>query len=402
MNVSSIPFLDLVSPHVELEGELTEIFRRVLRSAGFIGGALVEEFENAFARFCEAEHCIGAANGTDALRFALIAAGVKAGDVVVTVPNTFIATAEAISQAAALPEFADIDERTYNMNPESLRRYLTERCEFADGKLVSMRSGRPVTAIVPVHLYGQMADMDAIVELAQQFNLLVVEDACQAHGAKYFSRRENTWKTAGSIGRAAAFSFYPGKNLGACGEAGAVTTSDPEIARTIRMLRDHGQAKKYYHDIEGYNGRLDALQAGLLGVKLKHLPDWNARRQALASEYRDLLSMPDSSIAPPFEPGWSKAVYHLFVVRVENRDQFQRDLAEAGIGTGIHYPVPLHQQKAYTHLGYQTGDFPITELAAPQIVSLPMFPQMTSEQLERVVAVAQQSVTVKAAAAVAR
>ena len=402
MNASSIPFLDLVSPHAELERELTEVFQRVLRTAGFIGGPLVEEFEKAFAQFCEAEYCIGAANGTDALRFALIAAGVRAGDVVVTVPNTFIATTEAISQAGALPEFVDIDEHTYNMNPESLRRYLTERCEFANGKLVSMRSGRPVSAIVPVHLYGQMADMDAILELAQQFSLTVVEDACQAHGAKYFSQRENIWKTAGSMGRAAAFSFYPGKNLGACGEAGAVTTSDPEIAKTIRMLRDHGQAKKYYHDIEGYNGRLDALQAGFLGVKLKHLPEWNACRQQLAAEYRDLLSQSDSNIAPPFEPSWSRAVYHLFVVRVENREQVQRDLGQAGIGTGIHYPVPLHQQKAYTHLAYQTGDFPITELVAPQIVSLPMFPQMTSEQLQRVVAVAQQSVTLKAAAAVAQ
>lgn len=402
MNASNIPFLDLVTPHIELERELTEIFQRVLRTAGFIGGPLVEEFEKAFAKFCEAEYCIGAANGTDALRFALIAAGVRAGDVVVTVPNTFIATAEAISQAGALPEFVDVDVRTYNMNPEALRRYLTERCEFTNGKVVSMRSGRPVSAIVPVHLYGQMVDMDPILELAEQFQLTVVEDACQAHGARYFSKREDAWKTAGSMGRAAAFSFYPGKNLGACGEGGAVTTSDAGIAKTIRMLRDHGQAKKYYHDIEGYNGRLDALQAGMLSVKLKHLPEWNAQRQQLAAEYTELLSNPDSNIAPPFEPSWSKAVYHLFVVRVENRDQFQNDLAQAGIGTGIHYPVPLHQQKAYTHLGYQTGDFPITELLAPKIVSLPMFPQMTSEQLQRVVGVAQQSVAVKAAAATAR
>lgn len=402
MNSNSIPFLDLVTPHVELEPELTEIFQRVLRTAGFIGGSLVEEFEKAFARFCEVEHCVGAANGTDALRFALIAVGVRSGDLVVTVPNTFIATAEAISQAGALPEFVDIDEHTYNMDPEALRRYLTERCELIDGQLVSMRSGRPVRAIVPVHLYGQMADMDAILEVAEQFNLVVVEDACQAHGAKYFSRRESAWKTAGSMGRAAAFSFYPGKNLGACGEAGAVTTWDAEIAKTIRMLRDHGQAKKYYHDIEGYNGRLDALQAGFLGVKLKYLPEWNARRQELAAEYRDLLSKSDSNLSAPFEPSWSKAVYHLFVVRVEDREQFQRDLAAAGIGTGIHYPVPLHQQKAYTYLQYETGDFPIAEMVAPQIVSLPMFPQMTSQQLQRVVVTAQQSVNVKTMAAAAR
>jgi dTDP-4-amino-4,6-dideoxygalactose transaminase len=398
LNASSIPFLDLVSPHAELEGELTEVLQRVLRTAGFIGGPLVEEFEKAFAQFCEAEYCIGAANGTDALRFALIAAGVRAGDVVVTVPNTFIATTEAISQAGALPEFVDIDEHTYNMNPESLRRYLTERCEFANGKLVSMRSGRPVSAIVPVHLYGQMADMDAILELAQQFSLTVVEDACQAHGAKYFSQRENIWKTAGSMGRAAAFSFYPGKNLGACGEAGAVTTSDPEIAKTIRMLRDHGQAKKYYHDIEGYNGRLDALQAGFLSVKLKHLSKWNEQRRQVARQYNELFGS-NQNLLTPSEPIWSRAVYHLYVVRVRDRQQLQADLAKSGIGTGIHYPVPLHIQKAYKHLGYEPGDFPVAERVAPEILSLPMFPQMTVENVNDVVLAVQRAVAPKSVSA---
>ena len=398
MNASSIPFLDLVSPHAELERELTEVFQRVLRTAGFIGGPLVEEFEKAFAQFCEAEYCIGAANGTDALRFALMAAGVRAGDVVVTVPNTFIATTEAISQAGALPEFVDIDEHTYNMNPESLRRYLTERCEFANGKLVSMRSGRPVSAIVPVHLYGQMADMDAILELAQQFSLTVVEDACQAHGAKYFSQRENIWKTAGSMGRAAAFSFYPGKNLGACGEAGAVTTSDPEIAKTIRMLRDHGQAKKYYHDIEGYNGRLDALQAGFLSVKLKHLSKWNEQRRQVARQYNELFGS-NQNLLTPSEPIWSRAVYHLYVVRVRDRQQLQADLAKSGIGTGIHYPVPLHIQKAYKHLGYEPGDFPVAERVAPEILSLPMFPQMTVENVNDVVLAVQRAVAPKSVSA---
>ena len=400
MNSNTIPFLDLVTPHAELEGELTEVFQRVLRTAGFIGGPLVEEFEKAFAQFCTVEHCIGAANGTDALRFALMAVGVHSGDVVVTVPNTFIATTEAISQAGALPEFVDIDERTYNMDPEALRRYLTERCEFVDGQLVSMRSGRPVRAVVPVHLCGQMADMDAILDLALQFKLVVVEDACQAHGAKYFSMRDKSWKSAGSMGRAAAFSFYPGKNLGACGEAGAVTTNDPEVARTIRKLRDHGQAQKYYHDVEGYNGRLDALQAGLLSVKLKHLAEWNARRREVAHQYS--LALRDTGVVLPFEPTWSEAVYHLYVVRVEDRKQFQVDLSQQGIGTGIHYPVPLHQQKAYQHLGYQNGDFPVSERVASQIVSLPMFPQMTEEQVARVVSAIAQSTATKAIAAVAR
>jgi dTDP-4-amino-4,6-dideoxygalactose transaminase len=395
---SNIPFLDLVAPHLELEQELTAVFQQVLRSAGFIGGSLVEGFETAFAEFCDTSYAIGAANGTDALRFALMASGVKAGDVVVTVPNTFIATTEAISQAGALPEFVDIDERTYNMDPEALRRYLTERCEFVNGRAISMRSGRPVSAVVPVHLYGQMADMDPILAVSEQFNLIVIEDACQAHGAKYFSKKENKWKTAGSMGCAGAFSFYPGKNLGACGEAGAVTTRDAGIAKTVRMLRDHGQARKYFHDIEGYNGRLDALQAGFLTVKLRHLAKWNMRRQELAREYSELLSKFDGTVIAPSEPNWSTAVYHLYVVRVLNRDEFSHDLAVAGIGTGIHYPVPLHQQKAYMHLGYHGGDFPVTEFVASQIVSLPMFPQMTSEQLRRVVEVVERTASRKAAA----
>ena len=262
---NSIPFLDLITPHVELEQELVAVFQRALRTAGFIGGPMVEEFEKSFAAFCGTKHSIAISSGTDALRFAIMACGIKPGDVVVTVPHTFIATTEAISQAGALPEFVDIDERTYNMDPEKLQEYLEQQCEKdKSGKLISRRSGRPVTAIVPVHLYGQMVDMDAILDLAARFGLVVIEDACQAHGAEYFSRKQNRWMKAGSMGRAAAFSFYPGKNLGACGEAGAVTTNDTAVAKKISMLRDHGQAEKYYHDIEGYNGRLDAIQAGLL------------------------------------------------------------------------------------------------------------------------------------------
>ncbi len=276
MSLSSIPFLDLVTPHLELEQELTRVFQQAVRTAGFIGGSMVENFENAFATFCGTTHSVAVNSGTDALRFALMAAGVRQGDVAVTVPHTFIATTEAISQAGALAEFVDVDERTYNMDPEKLREYLEQKCTTdTSGKLTSRRSGRPVTAIVPVHLYGQMADMDAILELADRFGLIVVEDACQAHGAQYFSRKQNRWLTAGSIGKTAAFSFYPGKNLGACGEAGAVTTNDQTLAAQVRMLRDHGQAKKYYHDVEGYNGRLDAIQAGILYVKLQHLAEWN-------------------------------------------------------------------------------------------------------------------------------
>lgn len=385
-NPTNIPFLDLVTPHVELQEELTAVFHKALQTAGFIGGPMVEDFEKAFAEFCSAKHGIAVSSGTDALRFALIAAGVKPGDVVVTVPHTFIATTEAISQAGALPEFVDIDERTYNMDPEKLREYLETQCSInAEGRLTSRRSGRPVTAVVPVHLYGQVADMDAISDLAERYNLILIEDACQAHGAEYFSRKHNRWMKAGSIGRAAAFSFYPGKNLGACGEAGAVTTNDPQLAQTVKMLRDHGQAKKYYHDMEGYNGRLDAIQAGLLHVKLTHLARWNEQRRAHAAEYNRLLTEADCGINRPFEPSWSKAVYHLYVVRTQDREALMDHLKSAGIGTGIHYPIPLHLQKAYASLNYQKGDFPVSEKAAAEIVSLPMFPNLTSEQQERVI-----------------
>ncbi len=385
-NHPAIPFLDLVTPHVELEQELTAVFQKALRTAGFIGGPMVEEFEKAFAEFCDAKYAIGVSSGTDALRFALMACGVQTGDVVVTVPNTFIATTEAISQAGALPEFVDIDEQTYNMDPAKLRKCLENQCEMnSSGRLTSKRSGRPVTAVIPVHLYGQTADMDPILELAERYGLIVIEDACQAHGAEYFSRKHGRWMKAGSMGKAAAFSFYPGKNLGACGEAGAVTVNDTTLAAKIKMLRDHGQAKKYYHDVEGYNGRLDAIQAGILHAKLPHLAKWNFQRRDHAAEYRRLLKTIDSGVNPPYEPSWSKAVYHLYVVRVENREGLMDHLKQAGIGTGIHYPIPLHLQKAYASLNYRQGDFPIAEKSASEILSLPMFPQLTVAQQTRTV-----------------
>ena len=383
---NSIPFLDLVTPHVELERELTEVFHQALRTAGFIGGPMVEDFEKAFAEFCGTDHAVAISSGTDALRFALMAAGVKPGDVVVTVPHTFIATTEAISQAGALPEFVDIDEQTYNLDPVKLGEYLETQCTVDDaGTLLSRRSGRPVTAVVPVHLYGQTADMDAILELANRYRLVVIEDACQAHGAEYFSKKQNRWMKAGSMGRAAAFSFYPGKNLGACGEAGAATTNDAGIAKTMKMLRDHGQATKYYHDIEGYNGRLDSIQAGLLHVKLKHLAKWNAQRRERAAEYKQLLESADTTLIPPYEPSWSRAVYHLYVIRTRDRDGMMSHLKKSGIGTGIHYPVPLHLQRAYVSLNYRLEDFPVARRIATEIVSLPMFPQLTADQQTRVV-----------------
>jgi dTDP-4-amino-4,6-dideoxygalactose transaminase/acetyltransferase-like isoleucine patch superfamily enzyme len=380
-----VPFLDLITPHLELEEELVEVFRHGLRTAGFVGGAIVENFEKAFAEVCDAKHCIAVSSGTDALRFAIMLSGVQPGDVVVTVPNTFIATTEAISQAGATPEFIDVDERTYNMSAAMLQRFLEKQCvRDKSGKLISLRNGRPVTAVVPVHLYGQMADMDAILELADKNGLIVIEDACQAHGAEYFSRKLNRWMKAGTMGRAAAFSFYPGKNLGACGEGGAVTTNDDALAKQIRMLRDHGQVKKYYHDLEGYNGRLDAIQAGILHAKLPHLEKWTSARRERASDYGKLLAK-DESLGLPYEPSWSRAVFHLYVIRTADREGLIQHLKEAEIGSGIHYPIPLHLQKAYASLNYKAGDFPVSERLATEIVSLPMFPQLTLEQQARVV-----------------
>ena len=379
---NEIPFLDLITPHEELKEELCGVFRTALGTAGFVGGPMVEEFEREFASFCDVKYSVGVANGTDAIKFALVAAGIGRGETVVTVPNTFIATAEAISQAGALPDFVDIDERTYNMDPEKLREYLEVGCYFDTDarKPINRRTGKPVTAIVPVHLYGQTADMDPILDLAKRYNLTVIEDACQAHGAEYYSKKEDCWKKAGSMGRAAAFSFYPRKNLGACGEAGAVTTDDEELATRIKMLRDHGQAQKYYHDMEGYNGRLDAIQAGILGIKLRHLREWNAQRQECAARYQELLGLTTEGIILPYEPSWSKAVYHLYVIRVQDRIKLQKCLGEAHIGTAIHYPVPLHLQKAYSSLYLGEGRFPVTEAVTKEILSLPMFPGLHANQ----------------------
>jgi dTDP-4-amino-4,6-dideoxygalactose transaminase len=391
---NKVPFLDLVTPHQELKPELMQVLQEALGSAGFIGGPMVENFERAFAQFCDARFCVGVNSGTDALRFAFMAAAVNPGEIIVTVPHTFIATSEAISQVGAHIAFVDIHEQTYTMDPEKLRSYLEDRCTVnGAGKLIEKASERVVSAIVPVHLYGQTADMDPIMELAAKYRLSVIEDACQAHGAEYYSRKDRVWKKAGSIGLAAAFSFYPGKNLGACGEAGAITTNDEKMAARMKMIRDHGQAKKYYHDIEGYNGRLDSIQAGFLSVKLRHLSSWNEKRRQHAHRYHEMLSELSDSISIPPEAEWTKGVYHLYVVRVQDREALQAHLAEAGIGTGIHYPIPLHLQKAYRHLGYKAGDFPVTERVASEIVSLPMYPQLRVEQQNHVVQKVKEFVT---------
>lgn len=387
MSISQIPFLDLVTPHHELETELTAVFQEVVKTAYFIGGPMVTNFESAFATYCESTFSIALNSGTDAVRFALMAAGVRQGDVSLTVPNTFIATVEGISQAGAIAEFIDINENTFSLDPVVLKKHIAEHCTIdkRTGGLISKRWQRPITSIVPVHLYGQIADMDPIMEIAKQYNLVVVEDACQAHGAKYFSKAQNKWLTAGSIGHAAAFSFYPGKNLGAMGEGGAVTTNDPSINKTVRMLRDHGQIEKYIHEIEGFNGRMDALQAGILSVKLQHLPAWTEKRRAAAHYYTEKLS-DVKGITCFKEQSWSESCFHLYIIRVKDRTKVQQHLDKNKIGTGLHYPVPLHLQRAYVSLHYRSGDFPVTEATTAEILSLPMFPGLTREQQDRVIA----------------
>ena len=379
-----VPFLDLVTPHRELENDLVEAFRQALRSAAFVGGAQVEGFEREFAEFCGAKYCVGVANGTDAVRFALMASGVGPGDAVVTVSHTFIATVEGISQAGAGTEFVDIDERTYCMSPAALEAYL-QACatDPTTGRPVGKRTGKLIKAVLPVHLYGQSADMDAILAIANRYKLIVVEDACQAHGATYNSA-DGGWRRTGTFGKAAAFSFYPGKNLGACGEGGAVTTNDEQVAKTVRMLREHGQAQKYYHDLEGYNGRLHAIQAAFLRVKLRYLADWNTGRRAAAARYAELFSKVPGVVVP-YEPANSRAVYHLYVIRAKNRDGLGDHLKAQGIYTGLHYPVPVHLQKCYRDWGYGPGSFPVTEKVCGEILSLPMFPTLTAEQQQRAV-----------------
>ncbi|MBN1104931.1 MAG: DegT/DnrJ/EryC1/StrS family aminotransferase [Deltaproteobacteria bacterium] len=362
----NVPFVDLKIQFKELEQEVMPMVREAMANAAFIGGPQVTGFEAEFAAFCGSKYCAGVNSGTDALRFALMARGVGPGDGVITVPNTFIATSEAISQAGARPVFVDIEPMTYNMDPNRLEDYLKRGL-----------TPRP-KAVIPVHLYGQPADMDPILELARKYDLSVIEDACQAHGALYKGRK------AGSMGAVGCFSFYPGKNLGAYGEGGAIVTQDEAIANQIKMIRDHGQARKYFHDMEGYNGRLDAIQAGVLRIKLKRLEKWNEGRRRSAALYRELLSGVQG-ITLPVEADYARHVYHLYVVLVDDRDALQKALGEKGIGTGLHYPQPLHLQKAYSRLGYKEGDFPVTESVARRLLSLPMFPELTREQVEYVV-----------------
>jgi dTDP-4-amino-4,6-dideoxygalactose transaminase len=363
----NVPFLDLKAQYLSIKDEIQAALNKVLDQTAFAGGPFVAQFEKEFAEFCQVDHCVGVGSGTDALWLALLALGVGPGDEVITVPDTFIATAEAISYCGATPVFVDVDEKTYNMDPNKLEQYLKSQI------LNPKRGSRP-KAIIPVHLFGQTADMDPILEIAKKYGLSVVEDACQAHGALYRG------KPAGSMGVAGCFSFYPGKNLGAYGEAGAVITNNSELATKMRMIRDHGQEKKYYHGCIGWNARMDGIQGAILSVKLKYLPSWNDGRRKNAELYSSLLNGSDSIITPK-EMDYAKHVYHIYVIRTKNRDELIAKLGEKGVNCGIHYPVPIHLQNAYQSLGLKMGSFPVAEKVASEFVSLPMFAELTEEQI---------------------
>jgi len=357
-----IPFVDLKVQYDSIKDEIDKAIQDVLNDTSFIMGEELKKFEEEFARFCNVKYAIGVANGSDALIFALRACGIVEGDEVITVPHTFIATAEAITHVGGRVVFVDINPKTYTIDTSKIEEKINEKTK----------------AIIPVHLYGQPANMDPILRLAKKYDLKVIEDDAQAHGAEYKEEK------VGSIGDVGCFSFYPGKNLGAYGDAGIVVTNNQEIAEQVKLFRNHGRiTKKYEHAIEGYSSRLDNLQAAILRVKLRHLNKWNESRKKNAKKYNELLSN-ISGIITPYEADYAKHVYHLYVIRIEGRDKLREVLKSKGIATGIHYPIPLHLQPAYNYLGHKKGDFPITEKVSQEILSLPMFAELSDEQIEEI------------------
>lgn len=355
-----IPFVDLKAQYAGIKDEVNAAIQHVLDTCQFTLGSEVATFEQEFAAYSNAQHGIGVNTGTSALHLSLLAAGIGLGDEVITVPFTFVATVAAIYYTGAKTVFVDIDPQTFTMDVKAIESAITERTK----------------AIIPVHLYGQSADMDPILEIAKRHNLVVVEDACQAHGAEYKGKR------VGSLGDMGCFSFYPGKNLGAYGEGGMVTTNNPEYTRTIRMLRDWGAEKKYHHILKGYNFRLEGIQGAVLRVKLKYLEDWTEGRRAAAKHYNELLA--NTGVPTPKEMDYARHVYHVYAIRTKNRSEWQEVLNAKEIQTGIHYPIPVHLLPAYSDLGYVAGDFPHAERAAEEVLSLPMFPELTSAQVEEV------------------
>ncbi len=352
-----IPFVDLKAQYQSLKPEIDTAIANVIAETAFIGGPYVKAFEESFAEYCGTKHAVGLSNGTDALRLALGACGVGPGDEVITAANTFIATTEAIAMVGAQVRFVDVEADTYNMDPSLIEAAITDRTK----------------AIIPVHLYGRPAEMDPILAIARKHGLKVIGDAAQAHGSTYRGRPVAT------LADVSCFSFYPGKNLGAYGDAGGIATDDEDIAEYVRLMRNHGRRSKYFHDVEGFNCRLDGLQAAILSVKLPHLDSWGQKRREAAARYHSLLADVPNLVVPA-EQDHIVPVYHLYVVRVPDRDQLQKDLGAAGIASGVHYPMPLHLQPAYAHLGLGEGSFPVTETTGTDIVSLPIFPELTADQ----------------------
>lgn len=362
-----IPFLDLEAPYLELKSELDAAIARVVSSGWFIGGPEVDQFEAEYASFCDATHAVGVANGLDALHLALRAMDVGPGDEVIVPSNTYIATWLAVSQCGAIPVPVEPDARTFNIDPARIEAAITPRTRV----------------ILPVHLYGQPADMDPILAIARKHGLRVLEDGAQAHGARYKGKR------LGAHGDAVAWSFYPGKNLGAMGDGGAVTTNDPQLADRIRVLRNYGSRVKYVNEVRGYNSRLDPLQAAILSVKLAHLAEWNARRGAVAAVYQQGLT--GCGLALPYVPDWAEPAWHLYVVQHPQRKLLQQKLSDAGVNTLIHYPIPPHLQGAYDDLGLSKGAFPLSERMHEEVLSLPMYPTMTNEQVYHVLMACQKA-----------
>ena len=360
MSNVTVPYLDLKAQYQSIKHEIDAALARVLESCQFVLGPEVAAFEQEFAAYCGTSECIALNSGTSALHLALIAAGVGPGDEVITVPFTFVASVAAVLYAGAKPVLVDIDRQSFNMDPAAIEAVITPRTK----------------AILPVHLYGQPADMDPIMEIARQHGLIVIEDAAQAHGAKYKGR------PVGSIGDMACFSFYPGKNLGAYGEGGAVTTNNSKYASSVRMLRDWGQDRKYHHALRGFNYRMEGFQGAILRVKLGHLEQWTEKRRAIVKKYNDALT--DSGVETPAEMPWARHVYHVYTLRTENRDGVRSALTEQGIQTGVHYPIPVHMQPAYADLGYGVGAFPQAERAAMEVLSLPLYPEMIDDQIRKV------------------
>ncbi|MBC7237679.1 MAG: DegT/DnrJ/EryC1/StrS family aminotransferase [Chloroflexi bacterium] len=357
----SVPLVDLKAQYHAIKADVDAAVARIFENGSFILGAEVRDFEQAFAHYCHTGYAVGVSSGTAALQLSLMACDIGPGDEVITTPFTFIATAAAISHVGARPVFVDIDPRTYNIDPAKIKAAITPRTR----------------AILPVHLYGQPADMDPILELARRHGLRVIEDACQAVGATYHGRK------AGSMGDLGCFSFYPSKNLGGAGDGGMVVTNDKELAERVRILRDHGRTDHYGHQRIGFTHRLDALQAAVLGAKLRYLDTWNEMRRAHAATYNELLASCD--LVTPFEAEGCRSVYHLYVVRVSRRDELLAALHESGIGAGVHYPCPVHLQPAYAELGLSRGSHPIAETCADTVLSLPMYPEMTREHIDQVV-----------------